>query len=98
MRTFTRRPRLGVAADHDLGVRGKALQDIQQQKARQCEQHDNDTFLAVRWMREQVKQGNFKGGVHEPARLSISPRDKRNIALAENPISQAMFRRSKSVV
>lgn len=43
-------------------------------------------------MREQVKQGNFKGGVHEPARLSISPRDKRNIALAENPISQAMFR------
>lgn len=49
-------------------------------------------MAAVRWMREQKKQGNFKGNVYEPARLSVSPKDPRYTDMAEGPISQAIFR------
>ncbi|KAL8291767.1 hypothetical protein RQP46_002025 [Phenoliferia psychrophenolica] len=77
-----------------ISVEGKALTDVNNQKFNEAKKWEKDMCEAVLWMREQKRQGNFKGNVYEPARLSISLKDnaKQYAALAEGPISIAHFK------
>ncbi|KAM0751655.1 P-loop containing nucleoside triphosphate hydrolase protein [Meredithblackwellia eburnea MCA 4105] len=68
------------------------LLDVQKQKEANCEKFDSDTMKAVRWMREQKQQGKFDGEVWEPARLTVAPKDRKLVDLAETPITKAQFR------
>ncbi|KAI5476483.1 hypothetical protein MNV49_007730 [Pseudohyphozyma bogoriensis] len=73
----------------------KTLHDVKARRLQAVKDDDRDTLRAYLWVREQRKNGKFKGKVYEPPKISLNLKPfngKTHTALAEAPISRAAFR------
>lgn len=68
------------------------LNNVKSRRDIQCQREDNALWTGAAWVRNENREGRFKGTVHEPIRLLLTVKDRRHARVAEAAINYQTFK------